>query len=98
VRESGSSSKVVGDLWCDREVAEERGDVLLADPGHAAVGPFHGLQRGSQRDQIVGDGSRGRAGEQVIDNFGEDAGPAVPAAVKFVLGSAGPAVDVESDA
>ncbi|WP_332603517.1 hypothetical protein [Arthrobacter sp. S2(2024)] len=88
----------MGDLWCDREVAEERRDVVLADPGHAAVGPFHGLQRGRQRDQIVGDGSRGRVGEQVIYDIAEDACPAAAAAVEFIFGPAALAVDVESDA
>lgn len=87
----------MGDLWCDREVAEERGDVLLADPGQADVGPFHRLQRSRQRDQIVGDGSGGRVGEQVIYDIAKDAGPAAPATVKLVLGSAGLAVDVEPD-
>ena len=56
--------------------------MLLTDPGQAAVGPFHRLQRGHQRDQIVGDGSRVRVGEQVIYDIANDAGPAAPAAVK----------------
>jgi hypothetical protein len=88
----------MADLWCHGEVAKEGGDVLLADPGQAAVGTLHRLQRRRQWEQTVGDGSRRWVGEQVIDNFGEDAGPAAPAAVKFVLGPAGAAVDVESDA
>ena len=47
--------------------------------------------------KIAGDGSCGPVGEQVIHDIAQDAGPAASAAVKFVFGSADPAVDVESD-